>query len=363
MQHGPQPYRGNQPRSTRDLVAWLARGAAATARDAEIPIVDAHHHLFGAPTDPLFYELGDLERDLSSGHRIIGTVYVEAYDSGWRTSGPEAMRPVGEIEKIIGLTGAPLSLPTGPCQVAAGIVGHADLSLGDAVEAVLDAEAEAGQGRFCGIRHRTATVEGAVGRVGKGHPRAHLLVDPVFQRGVACLGARGLTFDAWAYHTQLSELIALADAVPQTTIIVDHVAGPIGVEEFAANRAEILRRWEIDLRALAARPNIRMKIGGMGMALYGFGFEQRETPPTDVELAAGWTPLIETCIGIFGTQRCMFESNFPVDKQSGSYCNLWNAFKIAVQGCSRAEKADLFYRTACDVYGLPGLRQAGDAAW
>ena len=363
MTHSAPRYVGNQPRSTRALLEWLGQGAAVAARDPSIPIVDPHHHLFGTVGDHLFYELPDLQADLASGHRIIGTVYVEAYDSGWRLSGPEAMRPVGEVEKIVGLTREPLKLPGGPCHVAAGLVAHADLALGDAVQPVLDAEAEAARGRLRGIRHRTATVEGAVGRVGKGHPRPHLLVDPDFQRGVACLGARGLSFDAWAYHTQLGEVIRLADAVPQTTIVINHVAGPIGVEEFREPRAEVLRQWEADLRALAERPNIRMKIGGMGMALYGFGFEQRALPPTDMELAASWRPLIETCIEVFGTRRCMFESNFPVDKQSGSYCNLWNAFKIVAGGFSRDEKADLFYRTACDVYRLPELRQAGDAAW
>ena len=345
-------FTGNFPRSTRALSEWLAKADPAPVLDAEIPIIDPHHHLFGSDGDTVFYELEDLRKDLDTGHRIIGTIYVEAYESGWRKTGPKAMRPVGEIEKIVELTREPLMLETGPCQVAAKIIGHADLSLGDAVAEVLDAEIVAANGRLCGIRHRTATIGGAIGRTIKDPPRPHLMLDRGFQKGVRQLGARGLTFDAWVYHTQLPELIALADAAPDTVIIIDHFGGPVGVEEFRSQRTEVLRGWERDLRALAERPNIRMKIGGMGMPVYGFDLHRREMPPSAADLAAHWRPLVETTFDIFGTSRCMFESNFPVDKQSTTYSNLWNAFKVLTKTMSFDEKSSVFFKTACNVYGL-----------
>lgn len=363
MSTSVRDYVSNQPRSTVDLARWLALAPVSPVIDPGLPIVDPHHHLFGNDGDVLFYRLEDLRNDLAMGHRVVGTVYVEAYESGWRNTGPEEMRPVGEVEMIEALTREPLSLPTGPCHVAAAIVGHADLARGARVDAVLDALEEAARGRLQGIRHRTASVEGPVGRVGLHRPAPHMLVDREFQEGVRRLGQRGLTFDAWAYHTQLGEVAALADAAPGTTIVVDHVAGPIGVEEFRTQREEVMRAWLDGLRALALRPNIRMKIGGMGMPLYGFDLYRGERPPSDADVAAAWRPLIETCIGIFGTARCMFESNFPVDKQSLSYLTLWNAFKIVAQGATRSEKRDLFYATACRTYGLDALSNVADKAW
>lgn len=363
MKEASPDYVGNQPRRTLELTEWLGRGDPSPVIDPEMPIVDPHHHLFGSPNDPLFYEIGDIRDDLNSGHRVIATVYVEAYDSGWRTSGPEQLRPVGEIEKIVGLTREPLLLSSGPCRVAAGIIGHADMMLGDAAQEVLEAEIAAAEGRFSGIRHRTATIEGAVGRTIKDPPRPKLMLDRNFQKAVAHLGARKLTFDAWVYHTQLDELQVLADAAPDTIIIVNHVGGPIGVEEFRARRPEVLREWESSLRSLAARPNVRMKIGGLGMPLYGFDLHRRDKPPSDRDLAAAWRPLVEGALGIFGPERCMFESNFPVDKQSTSYRNMWNAFKSLTNGYSREERAFLFYRTACNVYRLPEAAREADTLW
>ena len=356
----PAAYRGNQPKSTLELADWLSRAAPSTALDPAMPIVDPHHHLFGSSEDKLFYRLEDLRRDLDSGHRVIGTVYVEAYNSGWRKTGPEEMRPVGEVELITEVAEKPVSLASGECQVAAGIVCYADLRLGDRVEEVLQQQIAAAQGRLRGLRHRTQAVDGAVGRVGTNLPKPHLLLDAQFRRGVARLAPLGLSFDSWIYHTQIGELVDLADAFPDQPIVLDHVGGPIGVEEFRSRRAEVLREWESGVRALAARPNVVVKVGGMGMPLYGYGFEQRERPPTATELAAAWKPYIETSIEAFGTNRCMFESNFPVDKQSATYCDLWNAFKLVAQGYSLGERKDLFYRTACRTYRLPALEAEAD---
>jgi L-fuconolactonase len=361
---GTADYRGSFPRHTKALPGWHARSPAVAASEPALPIVDAHHHLFGSLDDPIHYRLDDLRDDVASGHNVIGTVYIEAYESGWRKTGPEALRPVGEVEMIVGLTRTPVQTGRGSCQVAAGIVSYADLTLGDSVAEVLEQELAAGRGRLRGVRHRTATDEGTVGRFIKDRPRPRLMAEPAFRRGFAQLDRYGLIYDAWLYHTQLRELIDLADAFPNTTLVLDHVGAPMGVAEWRAKRAEVLGQWERDLRTLAERPNVRVKVGGMGMIVFGFGFERADRSPTASELARAWQPFIDTCIDAFGTKRCMFESNFPPDSQSCSYVELWNAFKLATRALSHGERSDLFYRTACRTYRLPELMRLGDAvAW
>lgn len=245
--------------------------------------------------------------------------------------------------------------------MAAGIVSHADMMLGSAVGQVLDAQWEAGQGRLRGVRHRTATDEGTVGAFIQHRPRPHLLCDSTFRQGIAQLKRFGLSFDAWVYHTQLEEFISLVDAFPETTMVLNHVGGPIGVAEYQAKRAEVLADWEKLLRSLAKRPNVFVKVGGMGTTVFGFGFEGCREPASAADLAAAWRPYIDTCLDAFGTERCMFESNAPVDKQSCSYTELWNAFKLCTKDMSGKERSDLFYRTACRVYRLPELERTADA--
>jgi predicted TIM-barrel fold metal-dependent hydrolase len=196
---------------------------------------------------------------------------------------------------------------------------------------------------------------GVVGRFIKGKPRPHLLADAAFRKGMAQLDRFELSFDAWVYHPQLGELSDLAEAFPATPIIVNHVGGLIGVEDYRPERAANVERWRRDLRSLAARPNVSIKIGGLGMPVFGFGFEHAGRPATSPELARAWWPLIETCIEAFGPGRCMFEGNFPVDKQSCRYPELWNAFKLASRHLSADERSDLFHRTACRVYRLPDI--------
>jgi predicted TIM-barrel fold metal-dependent hydrolase len=358
----PGGYRGAFPRSTREVSEWHARVPAVEALEPDLPILDAHHHLFGSPADRVHYRLEDLRDDLACGHRVIGTVYCEAYESGWRQTGPETLRPVGEVEWVVGLTGAPVPTSQGACQVAAGIVSHADLTLGNGVAQVLEEQLRAGQGRLRGVRHRTATDDGTVGALIKDRPRPRLMSEREFRVGFAQLDRFGLSFDAWIYHTQLLELVELADAFPSTTIVLNHVGAPIGVAEWKPRRAEVLEQWTAGLRALAERRNVYVKVGGMGMAVFGFGFENAETPPAAGDLAEAWRPLIDACLDAFGSARCMFESNFPVDEQTCCYAELWNAFKLATAGRSRDDRRDLFYRTACRVYRLPELARLGDAS-
>lgn len=351
-------FRGNRLKSTSSLHAWHAASPPEPALDPELPIVDAHHHLYGALSDANHYRLEDLARDLGAGHRVVGTVYVEAYESGWRTSGPEGFRSVGEVELIARQTREPVRTPSGPSQVAAAIVSNVDLTLGDRVADVLEAHVEAGEGRLRGIRQLALWEGGVVGRFMKGHPQRHLLADAAFRDGFKHLARFGLTFDAGVFHSQLDELLDLADAFPGTRIVLNHVGIPLGVAEYREQREAVLAEWARKLRALAQRLNVVVKIGGLGMPVLGFGFEHAARPAPSLALARAWQPLIETCLEAFGSHRCMLESNFPVDKQSCGYTELWNAFKHATRALSPDERSNLFQRTACRTYRLPDLERA-----
>jgi len=355
-------YRGNLPRTAAELQAWHATSPSEDAIEPGLPIVDPHHHLFGTAADALHYRREDLARDLASGHRVMGTVYVEAYSSGWHTTGPEALRSLGEVDMIVRASAAPVQAPHGTCQVAAGIVTNVDLELGDAAGPVLQAHEAAARGRLRGVRHRATHVGGSVGALAKHPSKPGVLADRAFRQGFAWLGRMGMGFDAWLYHTQLGELAGLADAFPDTTIVLNHAGGVIGVAEFRAQHADVMAGWRRDMRALARRPNVHVKVGGMGMALFGFGFEAGARPASSDALARAWQPYIDTCLETFGPRRCMFESNFPVDKQSCGYVELWNAFKRATKSLAPAERAHLFYRTACSAYRLPELERACDQA-
>jgi L-fuconolactonase len=236
--------------------------------------------------------------------------------------------------------------------VCAGIVGYADLALGAAVEPVLEAQIAAGGGRFRGIRYISATHRD---QAEWGSPVLRpdgMLRDPKVREGFARLAPLGLSFDAWMYHTQLGDLVDLARAFPATQIVLDHVGGAIGLGRYAGRRDEVFAEWSARIRELAACPNVHIKLGGLGMRMFGFTVPTGDLPPSSEELAALWRPYIETCIAAFGPERAMFESNFPVDKGSGSYHVFWNAFKRIASGCTTAEKAAMFAGTARKFYRL-----------
>jgi L-fuconolactonase len=318
--------------------------------EPDLPIVDPHHHLVERPETGR-YLLPELLADLGSGHNVTATVYLE-WLSMHRAHGPAELRPVGEVEFANGVAAMTASGGYGNQRVCAGIVGYADLALGGAVEQVLEAQIAAGGGRFRGIRFITATNpdQAQWGSIVNRPPG--LLLDRRVREGFARLAPLGLGFDAWLYHTQLGDLVDLARAFPDTLIVLDHVGGPIGLGRYAGRRDEVFALWRARIGELAACPNVYIKLGGLGMRMFGFTVHTHEMPPSSEELAAAWRPYIEAGIAAFGPDRAMFESNFPVDKGSCSYHVLWNAFKRIAAGCSAAEKTALFSGTAKKFYRL-----------
>ena len=328
---------------------WLDRRREEII-EPELPIVDPHHHLVERPETGR-YLLPDLLADTGSGHNVTATVYLE-WLSMYRAQGPVELRPVGEIEFANGVAAMAASGTYGTTKVCAGIVGYADLALGATVEKVLEAMIQAGGGRFRGIRFITASHPDQAAWGSAIIRPAGLLMDPKVREGFARLAPLGLSFDAWMYHTQLGELIDLAHSFPETPIVLDHVGGTIGLGPYAGKRDEVFAAWSGKIRELAACPNVHIKLGGLGMRMFGFTHHLGDLPPSSEELAAAWRPYIETGIAAVGPERAMFESNLPVDKGSCGYAALWNAFKRIAAGCSAADKAALFAGTATKFYRL-----------
>ena len=327
---------------------WLAQREEEVLDPAR-PIVDPHHHLWDRGGQR--YLLDDMTSDIASGHNVIATVYVEAR-SMYRAKGPEAFRPVGEVEFANGAAAMSASGGYGPAAVCAGIVGHVNLLLGDEARPVLEAEISAGQGRFRGIRHSSAwDSDPNVAHMYATRPKS-LLLDPTFRKGFAHLAPLDLSFDAWLFHPQIGELSDLARAFPNTRIILDHCGGPAGTGQYANRRDEIFATWKASIKEIAKCPNVVVKLGGLAMCLLGYDFHERPMPPSSEELATAWRPYIETCIEAFGPQRAMFESNFPPDKGQCSYQVIFNAYKRIAASVSETEKDALFSGTATSVYRL-----------
>jgi L-fuconolactonase len=335
--------------------------------DPDLPIVDPHHHLWdrrsyatpAAPTHPFITAIADAQRylldellaDTGSGHNVRATVFVEC-GAMYKADGPVEMRAVGETEFVNGVAAMSASGTYGETRACAAIVSKADLLLGDEVKAVLEAHVTAGGGRFRGIRNSASFSEdkevlGPLNRV-----EAGLYLSGDFRKGFRHLAPMGLSFDAWLLEPQLPDLIDLARAFPDTTIVLDHVGTPIGRGGYTGKLAERFDVWRDNIRELAKSPKVVVKLGGLAMAFCNFPSFLAEPRAPSTQLAAEWGPYIETCIEAFGAERCMFESNFPVDMGSCSYATLWNAFKHVAKGASAAEKTALFSGTATKVYRL-----------
>lgn len=315
------------------------------AFEPELPIVDAHHHVRDRPGDS--YLFADLRADLARGHKVLATVAIECGDM-YRAFGPVAMRPVGETEFLAGVAAMFASGRYGPRLACAAIVGHADLRLGAGAAPVLDALAGASGGRLRGIRNPVAWHPDAELRKTRGGADG-VLREARFQEGVALLGPRGLALDAWVYHPQLPEVAALARRCPQTTIVLDHLGGPLGRGPYAGRVREAFAEWRALLREVAREPNVVCKIGGLGLPIMGLDLPADATP---ADVASRWRPYVETAVECFGTNRCMFESNYPSDRDEVSYVDVWNAFKLLTAHASPAERHALFAGTAIAVYGL-----------
>jgi L-fuconolactonase len=327
---------------------WLAQVVEEIV-DPQRPIVDPHHHLWERPGGRS-YVLKDLWADTGSGHHIIKTVFIECH-AGYRTEGPEHLRPLGETEFVAGIAAESAKGGKGRAEIGA-IVAHADLTLGDRLEEVLLGHEESGRGLFRGIRHAGASDKNREVLFIPGRAPEHLYAREDFRQGIRLLGRRGLTYDTWHYHHQNPAFAQLARAVPEIPMILDHFGTPLGVGPYREKREEIFVQWKKDMAEIAQCENVFAKLGGMAMPDNGFGWHTREIPPSSDEFIEAQKRYYLHTIECFGPDRCMFESNFPVDKFSLSYQVVWNAFKKMVADFSESEKDALFRGTATRVYRL-----------
>lgn len=339
--------------------SWLAQ-VEEEALEPDLPICDAHHHLWGkrnhhsAPR----YLLPDFLADIDRGHNIVSTIFVDSH-AMYRADGPPEMAPLGEIEFANGIAAMSASGLYGKTRVAAGIVGHANMLMGEKIGEVLDAMIALAPDRFRGIRHSTSFDEDAALPKHRDAPRAQLLFDKTFRAGLGELASRGLIFEAHLWHPQLSELTSLARAFPDLTIVANHCGVPLGLGSYAGRRDEVMARWRKDLAELAKCPNVVVKLGGVNMIIIGHEWDKRDTPPTSDEMVTAAGGFIDYSIDVFGSERAMFESNYPAERASCGYGVLWNFFKKVTANYSAADKARLYHDNATRIYRLsldvPGI--------
>ena len=347
--------------------------------DPDLPIIDPHHHLWDLrPLVPAFpeprhdfieaiagaayYTFDELQQDtrggLEGGHNVIGTVFMECgafYDA----SRGDAMKSVGEVEFVNGVAAQGASGLYGDYRPCAGIVGHADLTLGDAVKPVVEALVAAGNGRFRGIRHSAAWDADPEVLGPPFHAPEGLYSSDAFRAGFAAYAEHRLTFDAWLLEPQLGDVLDLAKAFPEQTIVLDHCGTPLGIASYKGKQHEHFDRWRASIKAIAKCENVVVKLGGLAMAFCGLPADGPMKGHSSEHLAALWRPYVETCIEAFGADRAMFESNYPVDRWGASYEVLWNAFKRLSHSHSNDDRKALFAGTAARVYGLEHLLEAG----
>ena len=332
--------------------AWLAQ-IVEEPLEPDLPICDPHHHLWDYPEShpESRYLLDELLADLNTGHCLVSTVFVEC-NAMFNADLPEHLAPVGETEFVQGIAAMSSSGMYGDCRVASGIVSYADLCRGEEVRQVLEAHLRASPNRFKGIRHAASWHSSPDIKNSHANPNEHMLLSDNFLAGFAVLADMGLSFDCWCYHTQLQDVASLAKQVPEGTIILDHFGGPLGIGPYEGQQDAVFQAWRDSIEQLQALPNVYFKLGGINMKLNGFDWHKRDLPPTSDELVDKTAAYYEHCINTFGVERCMFESNFPVDRESVSYGVLWNAFKKMTASLTCAERAALFHDTATRVYRL-----------
>ena len=341
--------------------------------EPDLPIIDPHHHLWDLrpmmraipePHPPFiaavalspYYTFNELHADMTCGHNVIGTVFMEC-GAFYRAGVGDPLKVVGEVEYVNGVAAQSASGLYGPTRLCAAIVGHADLRLGDGAAPVLEA-LQAASPRFRGIRH-SASWDADPEVLGSLNSAPGLYLDATFRAGFAHLGRLGLSFDAWLLEPQLGDVLSLARAFPDQPIVLDHCGTPLGMASYHGKLHERFDTWRQSIKALGACPNVTVKLGGLAMSFAGMPDHGPEAGLSSETLAAMWRPYIETCIEAFGPSRAMFESNYPVDKWGASYATLWNALKRLAAGHSAEEKTALFAGTAARVYGIEHLLQTG----
>ena len=329
---------------------WLALTTEETL-DTDIPICDPHHHFWVHRPEPVDYQqylLPELAGDVNSGHDVRSTVFIEVRCE-YRADGPDEMKPVGEVEYVQTIADASAAGNHGPTKAAAAIIGHADLKLGEGVRPVLEAMQAASPNRFRGVRHSVGWDESPelANREIKG-----VLSTEGYRAGAKVLSGMGLVLENSLYFHQAGELVDFANSVPELTIVLNHIGGLVRVGPYANRDDEVMPAWRNGIKEMAKCPNIVLKLGGVGQTRFAYGWDQREKPIGSEELAGQLGPLMDHCIQQFGPDRCMFESNYPVDKISYSYNVLWNAFKRLSKGYSATERAAMFHDTAARVYSI-----------
>ncbi len=331
--------------------AWLARAEPEPVLDPDLPIVDAHLHLWQPPNGYRYY-IEEYAKDLAScGHNIEASVYLQCFHM-YRAHGPDHLKPVGETEFAVGQAALAANGKYTPSRVADSIVGYADLTRGKHTQELLEAHVEAGQGRFRGIRQlgKWDSDRGVRGSYSAAGP--HFYLDPEFGKGVDVLTSLGLSLDASVFHPQIPEVVALARAHPDANIVLIHCGSPVGHGPYAGREAENHARWLAGMRELAMCPNVTVKMGGLLINLANFDFAKEKAPPSSKQLADLWRPYLEPCIELFGADRCMVSSNFPVDKAGYGYGTVWNMFKHITASYSSDERGMIFSGTAKRVYRL-----------
>lgn len=336
--------------------AWLSLDIDEAARalerepiiEPDLPIVDAHHHLWDGPVHR--FDGYEFLKEAGSGHRIVASIFAEC-SSMYRSTGPDVFRSIGETEYVNGIAAMAASGAYGECRIAAGIVGFTDLC-DPAAALSLDLHLARAGARFKGVRFPVAWHPDAKFRHRRRNPEPNLMQRREFRHGFDALAERGLNFDAWIYSNQAAELAELAAAYPQTQIVVNHFAGPVGIGEGFSPEGAAFAEWCRAIEALAKQANISCKLGGFGMPLFGFHGSFAGGPVTSMRLAELWAPMVHAAIAAFGPARCMFESNFPMDKELCGYATLWNAFKRIAQDYPGEARRVLFAKTAARIYRL-----------
>ena len=330
---------------------WLAQ-VQEEIIDPQLPIIDPHHHLWNGDNQlagSFPYLIENLNEDTFSGHNIVGTIFMECAQ-GYYSNGEEKYKPVGETEFVVNLMKTSKKLPKTTNII--GIIGYADLMLGGEVKDVLDKHLLKGDGLFKGIRHAAGWDKNKEIHNSHSNPIENIYYNKSFREGAEELIKLNLTFDAWHYHHQIKDLSDFAINYPELTIIHDHFGGPLGVGPYEGKKKEIFQKWKDDISLLSESKNVFAKLGGLAMPVNGWNFHKQDKPASSDQIIDLHQEYYLHTINCFGVDRCMFESNFPVDRRSVSYHVLWNAFKKMILDYPDEDKNKLFFKNAKDVYGV-----------